>query len=87
MVTTVVYVPEGVTILVSRVFTQDDHAGKYAVEPLLDGDGTLGDLSVRLKLIYGLRVLRSPEKDAAELLMSLADGLSHDGTDSAFAAD
>ncbi|ELO09115.1 mannitol repressor protein, partial [Salmonella enterica subsp. enterica serovar Enteritidis str. 13183-1] len=30
-------------------------------EPLLDGDGPLGDLSIRLKLIYGLGVLSRTE--------------------------
>ncbi|WP_373559992.1 MULTISPECIES: MltR family transcriptional regulator [Enterobacteriaceae] len=27
-----------------QVFRKDDYAVKYAVEPLLDGDGPLGDL-------------------------------------------
>jgi mannitol operon repressor len=46
---------EAVNILVLQVFRKDDYAVKYAVEPLLDGSGPLGDLS--LKLIYRLGVL------------------------------
>ncbi|WP_266099307.1 MltR family transcriptional regulator, partial [Klebsiella michiganensis] len=46
-------------------------AVKYAVEPLLDGDGPLGDLSVRLKLIYGLGVISRAEYEDAELIALL----------------
>ena len=52
---------EAVNILVLQVFRKDDYAVKYAVEPLLDGDGPLGNLSVRLKLIYGLGVISRHE--------------------------
>jgi mannitol operon repressor len=44
---------EAVNILVLQVFRKDDYAVKYAVEPLLDGSGPLGDLSVRLSLSMG----------------------------------
>lgn len=37
-----------------KVFRKDDYAVKYAVEPLLEGDGPLGKLSVRLKLLFAL---------------------------------
>ena len=60
---------------------------KYAVEPLLDGDGPLGNLSVRLKLIYGLGVLSRPEYEDAELLMALREELNHDGTEYGFTDD
>jgi hypothetical protein len=66
---------EAVNILVLQVFRKDDYAVKYAVEPLLDGDGPLGDLSVRLKLIYGLGVLNRQEYEDAELLMALREEL------------
>jgi len=62
---------EAVNILVLQVFRKDDYAVKYAVEPLLDGDGPLGDLSVRLKLIYGLGVISRAEYEDCELLMAL----------------
>ena len=71
LITAVELLTEAVNILVLQVFRKDDYAVKYAVEPLLDGDGPLGDLSVRLKLIYGLGVLSRPEYEDAELLMAL----------------
>lgn len=78
---------EAVNILVLQVFRKDDYAVKYAVEPLLDGDGPLGDLSVRLKLIYGLGVLNRQEYEDAELLMALREELNHDGNEYAFTDD
>jgi mannitol operon repressor len=54
---------EAVNILVLQVFRKDDYAVKYAVEPLLDGSGPLGDLS--LKLIYGLGVISRHEYEDA----------------------
>ena len=56
LITAVELLTEAVNLLVLQVFRKDDYAVKYAVEPLLDGDGPLGDLSVRLKLIYGLEL-------------------------------
>lgn len=48
---------EALNVLVVQVFRKDDYAVKYAVEPLLSGSGPLGELSVRLKLMYGLGVI------------------------------
>jgi len=67
---------EAINILVLQVFRKDDYAVKYAVEPLLDGDGPLGNLSVRLKLIYGLGVISRAEYEDAELLMALREELT-----------
>jgi mannitol operon repressor len=78
---------EAVNILVLQVFRKDDYAVKYAVEPLLDGDGPLGDLSVRLKLIYGLGVISRTEYEDCELLMALREELNHDGNDYTFTDD
>jgi mannitol operon repressor len=78
---------EAVNILVMQVFRKDDYAVKYAVEPLLDGNGPLGDLSVRLKLIYGLGVISRPEYEDAELLMALREELNHDGNEYTFTDD
>jgi mannitol operon repressor len=78
---------EAVNILVLQVFRKDDYAVKYAVEPLLDGSGPLGDLSVRLKLIYGLGVISRHEYEDAELLMALREELNHDGSEYAFTDD
>lgn len=78
---------EAVNMLVLQVFRKDDYAVKYAVEPLLDGEGPLGDLSVRLKLIYGLGVINRAEYEDAELLMALREELNHDGNEYAFTDD
>ncbi|QKJ85100.1 Mannitol operon repressor [Paramixta manurensis] len=78
---------EAVNILVIQVFRKDDYAVKYAVEPLLLGDGPLGELSVRLKLIYGLGVISRHEYEDCELLMALREELNHDGTDYRFTDD
>ncbi|EMB4325967.1 mannitol operon repressor MtlR [Pluralibacter gergoviae] len=78
---------EAVNVLVLQVFRKDDYAVKYAVEPLLDGEGPLGNLSVRLKLIYGLGVITRAEYEDAELLMALREELNHDGSEYAFTDD
>lgn len=78
---------EAVNRLVLQVFRKDDYAVKYAVEPLLEGNGPLGDLSVRLKLIYGLGVISRHEYEDAELLLALREALNHDGSDYMFSDD
>lgn len=87
LIATVELLTEAVNILVLQVFRKDDYAVKYAVEPLLDGDGPLGDLSVRLKLIYGLGVISRAEYEDCELLMALREELNHDGNEYAFTDD
>lgn len=78
---------EAVNLLVIQVFRKDDYAVKYAVEPLLLGDGPLGELSVRLKLVYGLGVISRNEYEDAELLMALREALNDDGTEYRFTDD
>jgi len=78
---------EAVNMLVIQVFRKDDYAVKYAVEPLLLGDGPLGDLSVRLKLIYGLGVINRSEYEDCELLMALREELNDDSTEYRFNDD
>ncbi|MEX6089981.1 mannitol operon repressor MtlR [Raoultella planticola] len=87
LIATVELLTEAINILVLQVFRKDDYAVKYAVEPLLDGDGPLGDLSVRLKLIYGLGVISRAEYEDAELLMALREELNHDGNEYNFTDD
>ncbi len=43
--------------LVQRIFRKDNFAVQSVVGPLLQDSGPLGDLSVRLKLLFGLGVL------------------------------
>ncbi len=78
---------EAINILVIQVFRKDDYAVKYAVEPLLHGDGPLGELSVRLKLIYGLGMIHRSEYEDCELLMALREELNHDGHEYRFTDD
>ncbi|MDL4913316.1 MAG: mannitol operon repressor MtlR [Enterobacterales bacterium endosymbiont of Blomia tropicalis] len=78
---------EAVNLLVLQVFRKDDYAVKYAVEPLLLGDGPLGELPVRLKLIYGLGVINRHEYEDCELLLALREGLNHDAGDYRFTDD
>lgn len=75
---------EAVNLLVLQVFRKDDYAVKYAVEPLLLGNGPLGELSVRLKLIYGLGVISRHEYEDGELLLALREELNHDSGDYRF---
>ncbi len=78
---------EAVNILVLQVFRKDDYAVKYAVGPLLSGTGPLGELSVRLKLMYGLGVIGRNEYEDAELLMAMREELNHDGNEYRFTDD
>ncbi|WP_198361128.1 mannitol operon repressor MtlR [Tatumella citrea] len=87
LIATVEMLAEAVNVLVVKVFRKDDYAVKYAVEPLLLGDGPLGELSVRLKLIYGLGVINRNEYEDCELLMALREELNHDGSEYRFTDD
>ncbi|WP_206099886.1 MULTISPECIES: mannitol operon repressor MtlR [Pantoea] len=78
---------EAVNLLVLQVFRKDDYAVRYAVEPLLLGDGPLGELSVRLKLVYGLGVITRQEYEDCELLLTLREELNHDASDYRFTDD
>ncbi len=87
LMTAVELLAEALDILVVQVFRKDDYAVKYAVEPLLTGNGPLGDLTVRLKLIYALGVISRHEYEDAELLMALREELNYDGEDYRFTDD
>lgn len=87
LMTAVELLAEALDILVVQVFRKDDYAVKYAVEPLLNGSGPLGDLTVRLKLIYALGVISRHEYEDAELLMALREELNYDGEDYRFTDD
>ncbi|MGL9750817.1 MAG: MltR family transcriptional regulator [Symbiopectobacterium sp.] len=78
---------EAVSIRMLRIFCKDDYAVKYAVEPLMTGSGPLGDLSVRLKLIYGLGMISRKEYEDAELVMVLGEELFYDENDYCFTDD
>ncbi len=78
---------EAVSLLMLQAFRKDDYAVKYAVEPLLSGSGPLGELSVRLKLIYGLGMISRKEYEDTELLMALGEELTHDEHEYRFTDD
>jgi mannitol operon repressor len=84
LITAVELLAEALNELVIQVFRKDDYAVKYAVEPLLSGNGPLGELSVRLKLMYGLGVISRHEYEDAELLMALREELNHDAAEYRF---
>jgi mannitol operon repressor len=70
--------------LIQRVFRKDDHAVKYAVEPLLNSAGPLSDLMVRLKLLYGLGIISQDVYQDIEQLISLREQLNNDGREFSF---
>lgn len=73
--------------LITQAFRKDDYAVKYAVEPLLNGNGPLGELSIRLKLIYGLGFISRYEYEDCELVMALYEELRQDHREYAFSDD
>ncbi|MGB2079047.1 MAG: MltR family transcriptional regulator [Vibrio sp.] len=52
-------IQQSVETLMKRIFLKDDFAVQSVVGPLLQQSGPLGDLSVRLKLLFGLGALPS----------------------------
>lgn len=61
--------------LMLKVFRKDDYAVKYAVEPLLTGSGPLGELSVRLKLLFALGAITRETYEDIELFLALNQSL------------
>ncbi len=70
--------------LIQRIFRKDDFAVKSVVGPLLDSTGPLGDLSVRLKLLYGLGVLPDPIYQDINDIIKLRNQLNSDGEEYTF---
>lgn len=85
--TAVKLIAEAVGQLITQAFRKDDYAVKYAVEPLLEGNGPLAELSVRLKLIYALGVITRSEYEDCELLMAILDELNSDSEPYSFISD
>jgi len=78
---------EVLNVLVVQVFHKDDYAVKYTVKPLRSVAGPLGDLSVRLKLMYGLGVISRHKYEDAERLMAICEALNHDSLEYRFIDD
>lgn len=72
----IVLISQAIDKLMLKVFRKDDYAVKYAVEPLLTVNGPLGDLSVRLKLLFALGAITRETYEDIELFLALNDSLS-----------
>ncbi|MBQ0368682.1 MltR family transcriptional regulator, partial [Providencia rettgeri] len=72
----VILISQAIDKLMLKVFRKDDYAVKYAVEPLLTGNGPLGELSVRLKLLFALGAISRETYEDIELFLALNESLS-----------
>ncbi len=82
---TVSIITEGVEHLIRSAFRQDDYAVKYAIEPLLNRQGPLSELPVRLKLLLGLGMISLSTYQDLELFIRLQDWLCESRQDYRFA--
>lgn len=67
-----------------RIFRKDNFAVQSVVGPLLQDSGPLGDLSVRLKLLFGLGVLPDDIYHDIEDIIKLKNHLNSDASDYEF---
>ncbi len=67
-----------------RIFRKDNFAVQSVVGPLLQDSGPLGDLSVRLKLLFGLGVLPDDIYHDIEDIIKLKNQLNSDASDYEF---
>ena len=72
----VVIIEELVDRLIRGAFRQDDYAVKYAIEPLLNQEGPLSDLGLRLKLLLALGLISPKIYHDLEVFLGLHDLLS-----------
>lgn len=75
---------DSIDALMQRIFRKDNFAVQSVVGPLLGDSGPLGDLSVRLKLLYGLGVLPDQIYHDIEDIIKLKHKLNSDATDYEF---
>jgi len=73
---------DAVDILIQNVFRKDDYAVKYAVEPLLNSDGPLAHLIIRIKLLYGLGLLSQKSYQDIEKFIELKNLVKSDENES-----
>jgi mannitol operon repressor len=83
-IVTVSLFTEAVDALMQRIFRKDNFAVQSVVEPLLHDTGPLGNLSVRLKLLYGLGVLPDDVYNDIENIIKLRNQLNSDGIEYTF---
>ena len=67
--------------LIERIFLKNDFAVQSVVGPLLQDSGPLGELSVRLKLLFGLGVIPHTTYHDIESILKLKNLLNNDSAD------
>ncbi|MDW6004965.1 MltR family transcriptional regulator [Vibrio mangrovi] len=72
---------QSVDSLVQRIFRSDYLAVKAVINPLLESSGPLGNLSVRIKLLFGLGVIPDAVYHDIETIIRLRNQLNKDGTE------
>ncbi|GAB2642177.1 MltR family transcriptional regulator [Vibrio panuliri] len=75
---------DSIDALVQRIFRKDNFAVQSVVGPLLQDSGPLGDLSVRLKLLYGLGVLPDDVYHDIDSIIKLKNKLNSEDSDFEF---
>ncbi|MFT7052524.1 MAG: mannitol operon repressor [Psychromonas sp.] len=70
---------DAIDILIQNVFRKDDYAVKYAVEPLLNNNGPLAHLAIRIKLLYGLGLLSKKPYQDIEKFIALKEFVQSEG--------
>ncbi len=75
---------DSIDALIQRIFRKDNFAVQSVVGPLLQDSGPLGDLSVRLKLLYGLGVLPDDVYHDIEDIIKIKNTLNSDVSDYEF---
>ncbi len=70
--------------LMQRIFRKDNFAVQSVVGPLLEDTGPLGNLSVRLKLLFGLGVLPDAIYHDIEKVIKLKNRLNNDAKEYLF---
>ena len=72
-------ITESIDSLIQRIFRKDEAAVQEAVKPLLNKSGPLGELSDRLKLLFGIGVLPADIYHDVEDIIKLKNKLNQDG--------
>ncbi|WP_105901235.1 MltR family transcriptional regulator [Vibrio gangliei] len=75
---------ESIDALIKRIFRKDNFAVQSVVGPLLQDSGPLGDLTVRLKLLFGLGVLPDDIYHDIEDIIKIRNKLNSDGSEYEF---
>ena len=70
--------------LIERIFLKNDFAVQSVVGPLLQNTGPLGELSVRLKLLFGLGVIPHDTYHDIDGIIKLKSLLNNDSADYSF---